>query len=518
MIRLPHTPGKRDVLALVGGLLLPLAFAPFNWFPLAVLAPAIVFSLWSDAAPCRAAWRGFLFGLGMFGVGVSWVYVSMHNFGNMPAPLAAFATLLFVIGLSLYPALLGWLQAWMMEKARKKNRITPVMAQRIHILLLLPSLWVLFEWLRGWFLSGFPWLNLGYSQIGWPLAGFSSWMGVYGVSFACSVSAGLLVLAVREQRKRWSHYIVALLVLWVAGWLAGQVQWTRPVDGPLRVALVQGNVPLEIKWNPNTITTILQRYRRLSIDADDAELIIWPEAALPFYFDQIDPGYLHELTRLAQDRKQDFLIGILERERPTSGSAYYNAVVSLGGKQAIYRKQHLVPFGEFLPLKGLFGWLINYLHIPMSDFSADKGVPTPLTAAGQKIGVSICYEDAFGEEVIQVLPQATLLVNVSEDAWFGDSLAPHQRLQMARMRALETGRPMLRAANTGPSAAIDHRGEVFARSPQFETHLLRTQVQPMQGATPYVRTGNWVIVPFMAGLVVFGLIMLTRRQKTESEM
>ncbi|MEW6332424.1 MAG: apolipoprotein N-acyltransferase, partial [Pseudomonadota bacterium] len=452
--------------------------------PLAVLAPALLFILWHGASPGRAAWRGFVFGLGLFGVGVSWVYVSLHNFGNMPAPLAGFAVFLFVAGLSLYPALLGWLQA----------RFFP-QAGAWWTTLVLPALWVLFEWTRGWFLTGFPWLNLGYSQVATPLGGYSAWLGVYGVSFFCAFSAALLAAGTRAPEKFFRRFLPLLAAVWMLGWLAGMAEWTRPVGGPVQATLIQGNVPLDVKWRPDSRRAIMDRYAALTAEAPWSDLIVWPEAAIPATLDQIDPEFLAQLQGMSRNASVDFLIGVVERDRE---GHYYNSVLAIGPTPGMYRKQHLVPFGEYPPLDPLFRWLMRSLHIPMSDFSAGAAEQPPLSAAGQKIGVSVCYEDAFGEEVIRALPQASLLVNVSEDAWFGDSLAPHQRLQMARMRALETGRPVLRAANTGPSVAIDHRGAVLVRSPQFRAWSLTATVQPMQGTTPYVRLGNWPVVLSLA--------------------
>ena len=467
--------------ALAGGLLLPLGFAPFDLFPLAVLSPAWLFVLWQGASPGRAAWRGFLYGLGMFGLGVSWVYVSLHRYGNMPAPLAGFAVLLFVAGLSLYPTLLGWMQA----------RFFPARGAW-HTILVLPALWVLFEWIRGWFLTGFPWLNLGYSQVSSPLAGYAPWLGVYGVSFFCALSAGLLAWGVREPKKILTRCLPVLILIWAGGWLAGNVDWVQPVGKSLQVTLVQGDVSLDNKWRPGSLRAILGRYLSLSAEASRSDLIIWPESAVPAYLDEIDSGYLESLRRISQATRTDFLIGVVERDQDRRH--YYNSVVSVSSQPGIYRKRHLVPFGEYPPLDPLFAWLMQSLQIPMSDFSPGPPDQPPLYAAGQKIGVSICYEDAFGEEVIRALPTATLLVNVSEDAWFGDSFAPSQRLQMARLRAQETGRPMLRAANTGPSAVIDPHGQVIARAPPFQVYTLTASVQPMRGATPYVRCGNIPVV------------------------
>jgi len=479
-----------DIAALIGGLLLPLAFSPFNLFPLAVFSPALLFVLWRHASPGRAAWRGFLYGVGMFGLGVSWVYVSMHHYGNMPAPLAGLATFLFVAGLSLYPSAAGWLQARFLSKH-----------DSISLTVVLPALWVLFEWIRGWFLTGFPWLNLGYSQVGSWLGGYASWCGVYGVSLFVAISAGLLAWAAHEPEKFFRRALPMFIAIWAGGWLAGKTEWVQPTGKPLRVSLIQGNVSLASKWRPENRNAIIDRYFALSAEAPKSDLIIWPEAAVPAYLDEIDSSYLANLRRISQAAHVDFLIGVVERDKERRH--YYNSVVSISPHPGIYRKRHLVPFGEYAPLEPLFSWLMKNLHIPMSDFSPGPTDQPPLFAAGQKIGVSICYEDAFGEEVIRDLPQATLLVNVSEDAWFGDSFAPHQRIEMARMRAREAGRPMLRAANTGPSVVIDYRGNVIARSPQFQTYVLSASVQPMQGATPYVRLGNITVV--LASIVMIAV-------------
>ncbi|MBI3546049.1 MAG: apolipoprotein N-acyltransferase [Gammaproteobacteria bacterium] len=495
-------PGVADGAALVSGLLLPLAFSPFDWSLLAIICPAFLFLLWSPASPRRAAWRGFLFGLGMFGLGVSWVYVSMHRFGNMPLPLAALATLLFVMGLSLYPALFGWLQARFLNR----RHIT-------HTVLVLPAMWVLLEWVRGWFLTGFPWLNVGYSQVAGPLAGYAPVFGVYGVSFFCVLSAGLLAATLHDPKKFWLLFLPPLALVWIGGWLVGNVEWTQALDKPLQVSLIQGNISLESKWRPENRNAILERYLTLSEQAPRSDLIVWPESAIPTYFDTIDSNYLDRLRRLSFERNTDFVIGIVERD--ADRRRYYNSAVNIGAAGGVYRKHHLVPFGEFLPLQTLFGWLLQTLEIPMSDFSAGPANQPPLLVAGQKVGVSICYEDAFGEEVIRALPQATLLINVSEDAWFGDSLGPHQRVQMARMRARETGRSLLRAANTGPSMVIDAQGKIAALSPQFQAYTLTAMVQPLQGMTPYGRWGNLPIILLLSVVsVIAGIARLAIKRQT----
>lgn len=485
---LARSPAREDFIALFAGSVTPLAFAPFGLFPLAVFGPALLFVVWHGPSASRAAWRGFLFGVGLFSVGVSWVYVSLHTYGHMPTALAAFTVLLFVALLALFPAAAGWLSG------RLRN-LTP--GWRLG--LAAPAMWVLLEWMRGWFLTGFPWLALGYSQTDTPLAGFASWVGVYGVSAAAAASGGLLAAAWIDRHRAWRLYLPVAVGIWIAGWLAAQMVWVQPVGAPLHVALIQGNTPIAIKWRPEYRTAIVDKYVALSERAARAQLIVWPEAAVPDYFDRIAPVLVPRLRRIARERDTEFLIGAVEREPAVS--RYYNSVFAVGRENGRYRKRHLVPFGEFLPFPGVLGWLLDYLHIPMSNFSAGAENQPLIRAAGQKIGVSICYEDAFGEEVIEALPAATLLVNVSEDSWFGRSLAPHQRLQMARMRALEAGRPMLRAANTGPSAIIDHDGAVRARSPEFTEYVLTGTVQPTSGTTAYARLGNVPIVALLFAVV-----------------
>lgn len=492
----PGERRRRDAAALIAGALTPLAFAPFHLFPLAILAPAVLFITWYRASAHRAAWRGFLYGVGLFGVGVSWVYVSLYTFGNMPAPLAGLAVLLFVAGLAIFPAAAGWLQA----------QLAPL-GSAWRFALGAPAVWVLLEWTRGWFLTGFPWLNLGYSQTDTPLAGFAAYVGVYGMSLAAAVTAGLLAAAWLDRRRALFLYVPIAVALWLLGAAAGHVAWVAPTGAPLRVALIQANIPLSIKWQSDRRQGIIDRYVRLSEQAHAADLVVWPEAAVPGYFEKIAPSLTPRLQRIANEGRPDFLIGAIEQD--ARGRAYYNSVFAVGAHTGSYRKRHLVPFGEFLPWPGLFGWLIEHLQIPMSNFSVGGADQALLVAAGQPVGVSVCYEDAFGEELIRALPTATLFVNVSEDAWFGNSLAPHQRLQMARVRALEAGRPMLRAANTGPSAIIDHRGAVLATSPQFVSDVLVGSVQPMRGDTPYARAGNTPIVLF-ASIMLLGALVRAR--------
>jgi len=314
-------------------------------------------------------------------------------------------------------------------------------------------------------------------------------------------------VAWRQRPARAPLLLGGVIALWLGGLALTYIEWVVPDGAPLRATMVQANVALRDKWDPRQRPRILERYQQLSISAPASELIIWPEAAIPAALHQIDPAYLDALREFARTRNTDVLFGVIESS--DDRRHYYNSAVVVGRESGVYRKQHLVPLGEYTPLEPLLRWLMTSFDIPMSDFSPAPGPQSPLSLAGRLAGLSVCYEDAFGEEVIRSLPQASVLVNVSEDAWFGDSLAPHQRLQMARMRAREAARPMLHAANTGPSAAIDHRGNVLARSAQFRPQLLFVEVQPMRGATAYVLAGNWPVV----GVLVLALVLVRYRTR-----
>jgi apolipoprotein N-acyltransferase len=458
-------------------------YAPFHTFFLTPLALALLFALWGMLPrPGAAAAAGFAFGLGLFGVGVSWIWVSLHVFGGMPASLAALATLLFCAVLALFPALVGWLQA-----------MVPVLPL-LRMTLLIPGLWVTAEWLRGWLFTGFPWLAVGYSQIPKsPLAGYAPVVGIYGVGLAVAATAGLaaavLLAATRRLRPSIGLALGAAMgvVLWLAAGALKGVSFTWPVTEPVKVSLIQGNVPQALKWQQEQVEATLRQYLELVRKASGT-LVILPETALPLFYHQVPEAYWNELTAAVASRGGDLLVGVPEMS-DAEGTVYYNSVVSRGNSPVqAYRKSHLVPFGEFVPPG--FGWAMKTLHIPLTDFSRGDPWQRPLQVAGQRVAVNICYEDAFGEEIIRQLPEATLLANVSNDAWFGDSFALWQHLQMSQARALETGRYMLRATNTGVTAVIDLRGRVVAQAPVQEEATVEAEVRGYGGETPYVRWGN----------------------------
>lgn len=458
---------------------------------IALLSLALLFALWAVCeSPRRAAWLGWCWGLGLFGAGVSWVWVSLHVFGGMPSAVAALATAAFCAYLALFPALAGSLSV---------RTGGPALAS---ILLLMPALWTLGEWLRGWLLTGFPWLSSGYAHIETPFAGFAPIAGVHGVGLAAALCAGSLAAAlttVDARRRALSLGLGTMLV--AAGAMLGAVQWTWPSGSPVTVALVQGNVPQSMKFDPQRYGQTLATYGRM-VESSTARLVILPETAIPRFLDAVDPAYLDALASRLRATGGDLLLGAPFRD---STGRYYNGVVNLGASPTrFYAKRHLVPFGEFVPHE--FRWFVSMMQIPLSDFSPG-GRQAPVPVAGELIGLSVCYEDAFGNELIEQLPQATLLVNVSNVAWFGDSLAPDQHLQISRMRALESGRWMLRSTNTGATAAIDHRGALASRLAPFTEGVLYASAQPRSGATPYVRTGDLPVI-VLAALMALAAVAL----------
>ncbi|MCP1728559.1 apolipoprotein N-acyltransferase [Natronospira proteinivora] len=485
-------PRNESLLSVASGVLLVGAFAPFGLWPLAVVALAGAFWLWSGHGPRRAFWLGWLFGLGSFGAGTYWLYVSLHVFGNVPLPLAIGLMVALICFLSLYPALV----------AAIAGRLAPEAGWRRE-LLLLPALWAFAEWFRGWFLTGFPWLSVGYSQVDSPLAGLAPVIGIYGLGFVLALSAGLLLQFLALHHRRRLPPAAAFLALWLAAAGLAQVEWTEADGEPQRAALLQGSIPQDRKWDPEERQPTIDLYREMTeAHWDLADVIIWPEAALPVLYHQVRFQVLDPLAEEAAAHDTELFMGMLTRE--VEGH-FYNTILKLDADEHhFYRKNQLVPFGEFFPVPDFIRNWMRMMSLPYSDFERGGKDQTPLQLGGRPIAASICYEDVFPREIRRPLPEASLLVNVSNDAWFGDTIAPHQHLEIARMRSLEMGREMLRSTNTGVSAIIGHRGEVRERLPQFETDALVGEFQHRRGATPFAVIGNWVNVPVFLVLIGVG--------------
>jgi apolipoprotein N-acyltransferase len=474
------SPRGRRLLALGAGALLPLAFAPFGIYPLAPTCLAVLFLLWEGETPRAAAGHAFAFGFGAYLIGLHWLYISLHTFGKAPL----FVSLPLMLGL--VAVLSGYLAAL-------AYGVTRYGAARglARWLLLLPAAWTIVEWLRGWVLGGFPWLAIGYSQIDAPLAGLAPLAGVFAVSFAAALTAGALLALVRGTPVQRLVAVAVAASVWLAAGALRGVTWTQPSGEPITVALVQGGITQDRKWVPEELEPTKALYEMYTDEHLDADLIVWPEAAIPALLDELTE-YLSPIFERVHAHGKALLFGVVEYDADTE--RYYNSVLGYDGNFALYRKRHLVPFGEFFPVPQFVRRWLRLMSLPYTDFARGDPDQPPLAIGGQHIGVSICYEDVFGEELIGVLDRATLLANVSNDAWFGGSVAPQQHLQIARMRALEGGRDLMRTTNTGITAIIDASGRVLKTIPQFDPAVLSGSVQPRSGLTPYARCGNWAIV------------------------
>ena len=368
---------------------------------------------------------------------------------------------------------------------------------------LLPLIWFGVEWFKGWFLTGMPWLSLGYAHNESPLAGFAPLVGVYGIGALCVVLAVCLVQAIDCRRY-------APLLLWLLLPLAGfglkQVDWTEPLPNPLRATMVQGNIPQQLKWRSDQYANIFNTYWRETGRYWDSDLIIWPETALPGNSLQIRDSLIPTLQAAATEQGTTLLSGLVYGESGTR--QFYNSVMQFGAETGVYHKRHLVPFGEFYPMRWLLDLFSGLISIPYSDLSSGPD-EQPLMRVGEfYLGVSICWEDVFSRDINLALPQANLLVNVSNDAWFGDSTAPHQHLQIAQMRSLETERAMMRATNNGISAFIDYKGGIIELSEQFRIDSISASVQARRGVTPfyYFAKLQWLFALLPLALIGWGVI------------
>jgi len=484
----------RVLLSLLGGTFITLALAPFNWVPLVFLAPACLYFAVRNCSLLQATLLGWLFGCALFGTGSSWVFVSIHEHSATPLPVALLLTTLFVTVLALLFALQTYLwRRWFSDQLPVAGFI---------------GIWLLFEWTRSWLFTGFPWLYLGYATLDTPLA---TWLPIGGVwlgSLAVLLIAAGLIQTLQKRQPRW----LLLAVLPWTGLLLPD-QWTTETSQNLTVALVQPDIPQNDKWIPDNRSWILERYIDLTGPLDDQQLIVWPETAIPAFFNQTVDTLAPLLDQLDQ-QGSTLLSGMptltRDPQRP-SGYRVHNSLVLLTGSSGVYHKQRLVPFGEYLPLENWLRGLVAFFNLPMSSFSLPKESQPLLKVQGLSLSAAICYEIAYPGLVREMSRAADIMLTVSNDTWFGDSIAPAQHLQIAQARALENGRWLLRGTNNGITALINPQGKVTAQLPQFETGVLQGQVSAMAGATPYQRLGDWPVLAIMALLLLSSMAAFSRR-------
>jgi len=498
----PRSTRSRMLIAAIAGGISVFSFAPFGWWPLQILALALMFYQMLRADSVRAgALVGWAFGFGWCTAGFHWLYIALSRFGGLPGPLAAISIALLGAAMGLYAGLAMGAAGWL-----RKRWALPLPAAN---LLVLPAMWALFEWLRGWLFTGFSWVSAGYAHNTSPLSGWAPVLGVYGLSWLVALTAGALLLLMHRTRYAALGVIGAV---WIGGFGLQYVEWTHASGKPISVRLVQGNVALDAKFDPAHIQGTLRRYFD-AVTATPADLIAIPETGVPLFPHQLPLGYLDAYGLFARKTGSSVVLGIPLMDSPTR---YSNSVLGLSPVRGVapyrYDKHHLVPFGEFIPLG--FRWFTNMMQIPLGDQTPGPAIQAPFAVRDQQVLPNICYENLFGEEIAEQLSatSATVLLNVSELAWYGESIAIPQHLQISQMRSLETGRPMLSATNTGATVVIDPHGVVVQKLPYYQPGVLATSVQGMSGTTPYIATQNKLML-VLAALAVAGAWLWSRKAK-----
>lgn len=472
---------SQPLLATSLGILLMFAFAPFEIFPFAVIAPAGLCALIYHATPRRSFWLGFSFGVGLFGSGVYWVFISISRFGDVPDPIAFIITAGLIAILSLYPAVTCYFT----------NRYFAA-HQRTKIICAFPAIWVFSEWIRSWFFSGFPWLLIGYSQTNSPLRGFAPIFSVYGISLALMVTSGLIVYGIAALRKNdyFTVYINLFIItaIWAAGGLLSLIPWTQPVGKPVTVSLVQGNIPQSLKWDPENIALSFNTYRELTTPLwGKSDLIIWPEVAIPMSLNDAQE-FVNAMSNQATKSDSQLIFGIPIQAPDNKG--YYNALLSVGKYEAAYTKRQLVPFGEYVPMHRYLARAFDFMNVPMSNMVSGEMHQPPMNLGDVKILPSICYEITYPDLTRTTDPSVNVILTVTNDAWFGESSAQAQHLQMAAMRSIEMARPGLFVSNDGITAIINSNGMIESMAPPRTRFVLQGKIQPLQGLTPWMRNGS----------------------------
>ncbi|PAV26211.1 apolipoprotein N-acyltransferase [Tamilnaduibacter salinus] len=480
---------------LVAGGLQTLTFSPFGLTWLALPSVVLLLLALIPLTPRSLFRAGWLFGVGLFGSGASWVYVSISEYGNTALPIAVVLTVIFVAGLALFPAITLW--AW--------GRLSG--SGIVRRLILFPGVWVLGDWVRGWLLTGFPWLYLGTAQVDGPLAGLAPITGVHGVTLVITATGAALygVLVLLQSSRRTAAGITTVLVAltWGLSPLLTNHSWTERAETPLTVAAMQGNVPQQLKWDPEFLQDQVQTYLALTEDDWRSDLVLWPETAIPILQDRAGPILDVIRDRLGGDSTLITGIPWHGYKRSIDDFTYRNRIIAVGNGGGQYDKQKLVPFGEYVPLSQWLRGVIGFFNLPMSEFSPGPAYQDPLTAGQQSIMPFICYEIAYPDFVARNASGTDFLLTISNDGWFGRSIGPHQHLQIARMRALETGRYVFRGTNNGVTAIIDEQGQIQTRIPQFERTVLHGEIYPVDGQTPFMATQSWPVLTLAMILIVF---------------
>ncbi|RYY76082.1 MAG: apolipoprotein N-acyltransferase [Gammaproteobacteria bacterium] len=477
-------------IALLAGCLVPFSFAPFNIWPLSIIALVTLALLIKNQAPKKVLWRCWLFGIGMYGLGVSWIYVSISGFGGAPVPLAAFLVIVFVFFMAAFFSMPFYIFGrWFSSSA-------------LGLIIAFPATWLISEWVRTWLLTGFPWLFIGYGDLANWLSGWAPVIGVMGLSLLSAVTAGWIAQTIYNPEKSAASILTGFVVtaLWITGFALQHVEWTEISKAPISIAIVQPNIDQEEKWQVDSRESTVDLLRKKTEPLWGHKIIIWPEAAITQIYSDALP-FLNEINRKASDNDSGLITGIIFDDQKKD--IYYNSVVTLGKAIGIHHKRRLVPFGEYVPIEALRN-MIEFFNLPTSIISLGPEEQYGLKIDDLLISPSVCYEVAFPDLIAKNALDSQLLLSVSNLGWFGDSLGRHQFMQMAQMRALETQHYYAYSTNNGPSAIFDRKGQVTAYTNAFEQTVLSSEVFAATGATPFMKLGSLPLVV----ISILGLIFL----------
>ncbi len=476
------------LIALLAGAILALGFAPHSLFFLPFISLSLLLGCWLYVGRYAGFWRGFCFGLGLFGVGVSWVYISIHDYGHTSPLIAGGITLGFVMILSIIPGITGYV----FTRYFTINNGTKLIAA-------FPGLWLFFEWVKSWLFTGFPWLDVGYTQLNSPLRDYAPYVGSYGISMLVAMASGLIVYGIIFSGRKRLGAALGFIAIWAFAPLFGLVNFTSPIGDSVKVTLIQADIPPLLKWDPEQVDSTLEYYKTTTEQHWNSQIIVWPESAVPILKRSAEP-YLHTLAKEASETRTSLIIGMPTQDYK---GELHNSFIVIGDGRGSYNKRHLVPFGEFTPQPSLFAPAMEYLGVPMANFTHGTYTQHPPIASGVRLMPLICYESAFADLVRTFFDRAQLIVTLSDDLWFGHSWAIDQHLEMTQMRALETGRYALFANNNGSSSIINNVGGIDVRAPNNAKAVVVGQVQPMNGYTPWILMG--LNLPLLIMLLFFFL-------------
>jgi apolipoprotein N-acyltransferase len=495
LLALPN--GLAAGIALLAGALIPLSLAPFNLWPLGLMGILFLALLLEQQSLSQVFKRCLFFGVGLYGVGVSWIYVSIHDFGGASPLLAGFLTLSFVCFMALMFSLPFYIYGRWFAR------------HRLSLWLAFPACWLLGECFRYWFLTGFPWLYSGYAHLTTFLSGWAPLVGVIGIGFLCALTASVLAQVIWHRRK--THALLAgvvVLAIWLSGALLKTITWTEINTTPISVAMVQPNIPQDTKWRADFVEPTLDLLREMSADLWQNDWLIWPEAAIPLTYHQALP-FLNEVNQRAAETHTGLMTGIIYDD--PNDDRYYNSIAGFGNAMGMYHKRRLVPFGEYVPLENWLRGLIHFFDLPTSIINFGPMEQRGIQIGDTAVSPSVCYELVYPDLVAFSARDAQVLLTISNLGWFGDSIGPRQFMEMAQMRALETGRYLVYSTNNGSSAFIDDKGRIMKRSQEFSTETLSGEVYGANGFTPFMHWGSMPL--FILSLVLLGGLKLLHLKK-----